>query len=100
MASALETHDPTAVTIPHTNAASTDNVAFDPLGIPGYGFVPLLLPPDYDFAAMFHGVNERIPLASLYFGAKCSIRSWTSVDRTGAARTDRVGPVGSVRRHR
>ena len=35
----------------------------------GYGFVPLRLPDELDFPAMFHGVDERVPIASLEFGA-------------------------------
>ena len=36
----------------------------------GYGFVPLKLTPDLDFAAMFHGVDERVPVSALEFGAR------------------------------
>ena len=38
------------------------------LPIAGYGFAPLRLTPDLDFAAMFHGVDERVPLDALEFG--------------------------------
>ena len=31
------------------------------LGIRCFGFAPLQLPPDLDFAGMFHGVDERVP---------------------------------------
>ncbi len=40
------------------------------LGIAGYGFVPLRLPEDVDFPAMFHGVDERVPLDALAFGRR------------------------------
>ena len=40
------------------------------IGIVGYGFSPLKLPADLDFMALFHGVDERIPLESLDFGVK------------------------------
>ena len=33
------------------------------------GFAPLRLPPDLDFAALFHGVDERVPVDALRFGA-------------------------------
>ena len=39
------------------------------LGIAGYGFAPLRLPADLDFPAMFHGVDERVPLDALVFGS-------------------------------
>jgi hypothetical protein len=35
------------------------------LGIRGYGFSPLRLPADLDFPAMFHGVDERVPVDAL-----------------------------------
>lgn len=42
----------------------------DRLGIRSLGFCPMQLPPELDFNAMFHGVDERIPLESLRFGAR------------------------------
>ena len=42
--------------------------ALSELGITGYGFAPLKLTPDLDFPAMFHGVDERVPLEALDFG--------------------------------
>ena len=44
--------------------------AFSRLGIRGFGFAPLKLPADFDFSAMFHGVDERVPVDSLKFGAR------------------------------
>ena len=41
----------------------------------GYGFAPLRLPADLDFAPMFHGVDERVPLDSLRSGRACSATS-------------------------
>ena len=35
---------------------------------------PLRLPADLDFAAMFHGVDERVPLDSLAFGTRVMAR--------------------------
>ena len=40
------------------------------LGVRCFGFAPLRLPPDLDFVAMFHGVDERVPTESLEFGAR------------------------------
>ena len=40
------------------------------LGITGYGFAPLKLPAHLDFPAMFHGVDERVPLDALVFGRR------------------------------
>lgn len=65
---ALDRHDPGAVIIPYLLPAGTDNKSLARLGINGYGFAPLKLPSDLDFPAMFHGVDERVPLESLVFG--------------------------------
>ena len=49
-------------------SGGTDNKALSDLGIVGYGYSPLKLPADLDFMALFHGVDERVPLESLEFG--------------------------------
>jgi len=64
----LGTHDPGAPVLPYLLPAGTDNKALSMLGIKGYGFAPLKLPADLDFPAMFHGVDERVPLDALVFG--------------------------------
>lgn len=69
MVDALAIHDPDAVVLPYMLSGGTDNKSLDPLGITGYGFAPLRLPDDLDFPAMFHGVDERVPIDSLEFGA-------------------------------
>ena len=51
-------------------SAGTDNKALSRLGIRGYGFTPLLLPPEMDFAGMFHGVDERVPVDAIHFGVR------------------------------
>ncbi|WIE53209.1 M20/M25/M40 family metallo-hydrolase [Curtobacterium sp. MCBD17_003] len=66
----LDRHDPGAPVLPYLLSGGTDNKALSTLGIAGYGFVPLQLPGDMDFPAMFHGVDERVPLASLAFGRR------------------------------
>lgn len=66
----LQRHDPDAVVLPYMLSGGTDNKALSRLGITGYGFAPLRLPEDVDFPAMFHGVDERVPLESLVFGQR------------------------------
>lgn len=66
----LERHDPGAPVLPYLLSAGTDNKALSTLGIRGYGFAPLRLPADLDFPAMFHGVDERVPLDALVFGRR------------------------------
>jgi acetylornithine deacetylase/succinyl-diaminopimelate desuccinylase-like protein len=51
-------------------SGGTDAKAFSGLGIRGFGFSPLRLPPELDFAGMFHGVDERVPIDGLRFGAR------------------------------
>lgn len=68
MVAALQRHDPEAPVLPYMLSGGTDNKALSLLGIAGYGFAPLRLTPDLDFAAMFHGVDERVPLDALDFG--------------------------------
>ena len=66
----LGQHDPGAPVLPYMLSGGTDNKALSKLGIKGYGFAPLKLPPELDFPAMFHGVDERVPLDALVFGRR------------------------------
>ncbi len=68
MVAALTKHDPDAEVLPYLLSGGTDNKALSMLGITGYGFAPLRLGPGLDFPAMFHGVDERVPLDALAFG--------------------------------
>jgi acetylornithine deacetylase/succinyl-diaminopimelate desuccinylase-like protein len=68
MVGTIATHDPEASVLPYMLSAGTDNKALSKLGIVGYGFAPLKLPPELDFPGMFHGVDERVPLDALVFG--------------------------------
>jgi acetylornithine deacetylase/succinyl-diaminopimelate desuccinylase-like protein len=68
MVASLGRHDPEAAVLPYMLSGGTDNKALATLGIAGYGFAPLQLPPELDFPGMFHGVDERVPLDALVFG--------------------------------
>jgi len=70
MKQALLAEDPGASILPYCLSGGTDNKALSTLGITGYGFAPLRLPADLDFAPMFHGIDERVPVGSLEFGAR------------------------------
>jgi acetylornithine deacetylase/succinyl-diaminopimelate desuccinylase-like protein len=75
MLAALTAEDPAARVVPYCLSAGTDNKTFATMDagrgpIRGYGFVPLKLDPSLDFAAMFHGVDERVPLSALDFGCR------------------------------
>ena len=51
-------------------SAGTDAKHFARLGIRCLGFIPLRLPPELDFTALFHGVDERVPIDALEFGTE------------------------------
>lgn len=70
MNAALLAVDPEARTVPYMMSGGTDAKAFKRLGIRCFGFIPLRLPPDLDFAALFHGVDERVPVDALKFGTR------------------------------
>jgi len=70
MAAALLAEDPGANAVPYCLSGGTDAKSFSRLGMRCFGFSPLRLPPDLDFAGMFHGVDERVPLDGLRFGVR------------------------------
>jgi acetylornithine deacetylase/succinyl-diaminopimelate desuccinylase-like protein len=70
MCNALIKEDSVAIPVPYVMSGGTDNKALADLGIIGYGFSPLKLDADFNFMAMFHGVDERVPLDGLTFGAR------------------------------
>jgi acetylornithine deacetylase/succinyl-diaminopimelate desuccinylase-like protein len=65
MSSALLAEDPGATVVPYCMSGGTDAKQFARLGMACYGFTPLVLPPGYDYYAMFHGRDERIPVSAL-----------------------------------
>jgi len=70
MMEAIKSEDPEGIPIPYLLSGGTDNKALAKLGILGYGFSPLKLPADLDFVGLFHGIDERVPIDSLHFGAR------------------------------
>ncbi|NLU66190.1 M20/M25/M40 family metallo-hydrolase [Streptomyces sp. HNM0574] len=70
MQSSLKAEDPIARAVPYMLSGGTDAKSFDDLGIRCFGFAPLKLPPELDFAGMFHGVDERVPVDGLTFGTR------------------------------
>lgn len=70
MCNAILKEDADAIPVPYMMFGGTDNKALAELGIIGYGFSPLKLPEDFDFTAMFHGVDERVPVTGLTFGVR------------------------------
>jgi acetylornithine deacetylase/succinyl-diaminopimelate desuccinylase-like protein len=78
MTAALLAEDPAGTVVPYCMSGGTDAKQFSRLGIAGYGFTPLLLPEDFDYYAMFHGVNEQVPVAALEFAVRVITRFVTT----------------------
>ncbi|MGI5403856.1 M20/M25/M40 family metallo-hydrolase [Streptomyces sp. CA-135486] len=70
MREAVEHFAPDGHAVPYCMPGGTDAKQFSRLGITGYGFSPLKLPVGFDYAALFHGVDERVPVEALHFGVK------------------------------
>ncbi|MCG7524320.1 M20/M25/M40 family metallo-hydrolase [Streptomyces sp. OfavH-34-F] len=67
---AVERFDPAGHVVPYCMSGGTDAKQFSRLGITGYGFSPLKLPAGFDYQALFHGVDERVPVEALHFGVR------------------------------
>ncbi|MFH9404266.1 M20/M25/M40 family metallo-hydrolase [Streptomyces sp. NPDC017638] len=70
MRAAVEEFAPGGHVVPYCMAGGTDAKQFSRLGITGYGFAPLKLPAGLDYQALFHGVDERVPVEALHFGVR------------------------------
>ncbi|MFV2104528.1 M20/M25/M40 family metallo-hydrolase [Micromonospora sp. LOL_024] len=70
MSAALRAEDPGARPVPYMLSGGTDAKAFSQLGIRCFGFAPLRLPADLNFSALFHGIDERVPVDGLQFGVR------------------------------
>ena len=68
MIAALHMADPEAAVLPYMMMGGTDNKHLASIGIAGYGFAPLKLPAGLNFSALFHGIDERVPIESLEVG--------------------------------
>jgi acetylornithine deacetylase/succinyl-diaminopimelate desuccinylase-like protein len=65
----IREHDAEAVPIPFLLPAVTDGRWFAQLGIQPNGFTPLPLPHDFEFRAVVHGADERVPVDAVRHGA-------------------------------
>jgi acetylornithine deacetylase/succinyl-diaminopimelate desuccinylase-like protein len=80
MTRVLLAEDPGSVVVPYCMSGGTDAKQFSRLGMTCYGFTPLVLPEGYDYYAMFHGTDERIPLSALEASARIMDRFLTAAD--------------------
>jgi acetylornithine deacetylase/succinyl-diaminopimelate desuccinylase-like protein len=70
ISTSLLAEDPDALVAPYLMSGGTDGKHWAKLGMECYGFAPLRLPADLDFTGLFHGVDERVPVDALQFGAR------------------------------
>src|SRR4051812_32319809 len=70
MTRSILAEDDEAIVAPYLMSGGTDAKHFRKLGMRSYGFAPLRLPANLDFTALFHGVDERVPVDALEFGAR------------------------------
>jgi acetylornithine deacetylase/succinyl-diaminopimelate desuccinylase-like protein len=68
LVSTIVEHDPEAIPLPAMVPFGTDAKQTQRLGVPTYGFSPLLLDPDERFLELFHGVDERVSVDALRWG--------------------------------
>ncbi len=68
LATILREADARGVVAPLMVPAVTDGRFFSRLGIQTYGFTPMDLPADFNFAQMAHAADERIPVEAVEFG--------------------------------
>ncbi|MBL8064216.1 MAG: M20/M25/M40 family metallo-hydrolase [Anaerolineales bacterium] len=70
LAGILKEADPEGIPIPLLLSGVTDGRFFSQLGIQTYGYLPMTLPEDFNFANVIHAADERVPAAAIEFGAQ------------------------------
>jgi acetylornithine deacetylase/succinyl-diaminopimelate desuccinylase-like protein len=70
IARVIERHDPGAIPVPYMIPGFTDAFAYQRLGAVCYGFSPVRLDPDVSFSRMYHGHDERVPVAGFGWGLR------------------------------
>lgn len=68
MAASIRHADPRTVVVPGCLGGGTDAKAFSSLGIACYGFAPATVDPEGRRRSGIHGIDERVPVASLEGG--------------------------------
>jgi acetylornithine deacetylase/succinyl-diaminopimelate desuccinylase-like protein len=69
----LQGLDSRAVPVPALMTGATDQRHFGQLGIRGYGYLPLRLPPEFGQETV-HAADERVPVKALDFGVEALYR--------------------------
>jgi acetylornithine deacetylase/succinyl-diaminopimelate desuccinylase-like protein len=68
LAGVLRECDGEGVPVPFLLTGTTDARFFHQLGIQTYGFLPMKLPPGFNFIQTIHAADERVPVSALEFG--------------------------------
>lgn len=66
----LTKHHPGCHPLPFLIPGFSDSNNYNQIGIKVYGFAPVKLPKDIDYGALYHGHDERIPIASMHFATE------------------------------
>jgi acetylornithine deacetylase/succinyl-diaminopimelate desuccinylase-like protein len=66
----LERHHPGAVPVPFMIPGFTDSSAYRDLGATCYGFSPVKMPAGMSYTRLYHGDDERIPIAGFAWGLR------------------------------
>ncbi len=72
LAATVRRHDPTGHPLPYLIPGFTDAKAYARLGTTCYGFAPVKFDPTHEvnFAQMYHGHDERVPIGGLKWGLR------------------------------
>jgi acetylornithine deacetylase/succinyl-diaminopimelate desuccinylase-like protein len=76
---AVRAVDPEAIPIPYVIPGFTDASSWTKLGTACFGFAPVVLPRGLDFARLYHGIDERIPIEGFRQGTRML---WEALART------------------
>jgi acetylornithine deacetylase/succinyl-diaminopimelate desuccinylase-like protein len=66
----LERHHPGAIPVPFMIPGFTDSSAYRALGATCYGFSPVKMPAGMSYTRLYHGHDERIPVAGFAWGLR------------------------------
>ena len=66
----LERHHPGSIPVPFMIPGFTDSSAYGQLGATCYGFSPVKMPAGLSYTRLYHGDDERIPVAGFAWGLR------------------------------
>ena len=78
LAGVIRELDPEGIPVPLLQIGVTDGRFFSRVGVQTYGFLPMRLPEDFQYAKLIHAADERIPVEALEFGAEAV---WRAIQR-------------------